>query len=213
VWERAELEAVAEFARRHDLLLISDEIHHDLVFPGSQHTSMATLDGILDRLIMVTAASKTFSLAGLRVGNVIIQDPDLRARFAARMKSLKQPISVLDMAMVRAAQSPEGGAWTDALVPYLDGNRRTFQEGLEAIPGLRMTPMEGTFLAWVDFSETGITREEFTARVERGAGIAASHGNTFGPGGENFLRFNIGTQRARIAEAIDRLSRAFADAG
>ncbi len=85
VWSRDELEQVAEFARRHDLILVSDEIHHDLVMPGQRHIPMALIDGIEDRLVMMSATTKTFNIAGGHVGNVIIPDPALRARFGARM--------------------------------------------------------------------------------------------------------------------------------
>lgn len=99
----------------------------------------------------------------------------------------------------------------DELVPYLDGNRQLFDAAVNEIPGLHSTRLEATYLAWVDFSGTGMSREEFTARVEQGAKIAANHGPSFGTGGENFLRFNLGTQRARVEEACDRLRNAFSD--
>ena len=89
--------------------------------------------------------------------------------------------------------------------------RRLFDEGVNAIPGLRSMPLEATYLSWVDFSGTGMTPEDFTARVEKIARIAANHGHTFGKGGDSFLRFNIATPRARVAEAVSRLQDAFAD--
>ena len=101
--------------------------------------------------------------------------------------------------------------WVDALVAYLDGNRRIFDDGIAAIPGLRSMPLQATYLSWVDFAGTGMTAGEFTARVEQAARIAANHGATFGTGGETFLRFNIATPRARVAEAVSRLQQAFAD--
>ena len=82
---------------------------------------------------------------------------------------------------------------------------------MNAIPGVRSMPLQATYLSWVDFSGTGMTADEFTARVEQGARIAANHGATFGTGGENFLRFNIATPRAGVAEAVARLQKAFAD--
>ncbi len=88
VWTKSELEQVAAFAKRHDLVLVSDEIHHDLVMPGNVHTPMALIDGVEDRLVMMTATTKTFNIAGSHSGNVIIQDPDLRERFAARMAAM-----------------------------------------------------------------------------------------------------------------------------
>ena len=211
VWTLDELQAAADFCCRHDLILVSDEIHHDLLYPGQKHHVMAKLEGIADRLVMMTAATKTFNIAGSHTGNVIIADPDLRKRFAARMGALGLSPNSFGLHMVTAAYSPEGAEWVDALMAYLDGNRRLFDDGLAAIPGLKSMPLEATYLAWVDFSGTGMEPAEFTARVEKGAKIAANHGDTFGKGGESFLRFNIAAPRSQVAEAVARLQKAFAD--
>ncbi|TRD22370.1 MalY/PatB family protein [Palleronia caenipelagi] len=211
VWSRDELEQVAEFARRHDLILISDEIHHDLVFPGHTHIPMTALDDLSDRLIMLTAASKTFNIAGGETGNVIVADDTLRNRIKGRMAALGLSPNIFGMEMIRAAYSPEGAVWVDELVTYLDGNRRLFDRGIAEIPGLRSMALQSTYLAWVDFSGTGMPRMEFTSRVEQGARIAANHGPTFGTGGDSWLRFNLGTPRTRIAEAVSRLQQSFGD--
>jgi cystathionine beta-lyase len=211
VWSRDELEQVAAFAKRHDLVLVSDEIHHDLVMPNQKHTAMALIEGVEDRLVMMTATTKTFNIAGSHSGNVIIADPALRAKFAARMAAFGISPNSFGLFMATAAYSPAGAAWVDDLIAYLDGNRRLFDEAINAIPGLKSMPLEATYLAWVDFADTGMSREEFTKRVEQGAGIAANHGPTFGTGGESYLRFNIATPRARVEEACKRLAEAFKD--
>ncbi len=209
VWTEAELKRVADFARRHDLLLVSDEIHHDLVMPGHRHLPMATVTDL--PVVTMTATTKTFNIAGGHTGNVIIGDPALRAAFIGRMAALGLSPNSFGLTMASAAYSPEGAAWVDALTAYLDGNRRLFEAGVSAIPGLRAMPLEATYLAWVDFRGTGMEQAEFTARVEREAKIAANHGPTFGAGGEGWLRFNLATPRARIEEAVARLTRAFGD--
>ncbi len=212
VWSRDELQGVADFARRHDLLIISDEIHHDLIYQGHRHTPMPLVDtSVIDRLIMLTAPSKTFNVAGLHTGNVIIEDPDLRARFAARMGALSLAPNSVGQFVAEAAYSPAGAAWVDELMVYLDGNRRVFDTGIAGIPGLESMPLESTFLSWVDFSGTGMTPAEFIRRIEQDARIAANHGASFGQGGESFMRFNIGTQRSRIEDAVARLRTAFED--
>ena len=212
VWTRGDLQGVADFARRHDLILVSDEIHHDLVMPGHRHIPMPLVDDtIMDRLVMMTATTKTFNIAGSHSGNVIIPDPALRARFASRMAALGLSPNSFGLFMAEAAYSPEGAAWVDDLTQYLDGNRKIFDAGVNAIPGLASMPLDSTYLAWVDFAGTGMTREDFTRRVEQQARIAVNHGPSFGTGGETFLRFNIATPRARIKEAISRLQDAFAD--
>ncbi len=212
VWSVEELRGVAEFCARHDLVLVSDEIHHDLVMPGYHHTVMANAaPDATSRLVTLSATTKTFNIAGAHIGNVIIADPTLRARFAARMAGLGISPNSFGLIMATAAYSPEGAAWLDALNSYLEGNRKLFDAGVNAIPGLRSMPLEATYLAWVDFSGTGMATAEFTRRVEKGARIAANHGATFGLGGETYLRFNLATPRKVVAEAVARLQTAFAD--
>jgi cysteine-S-conjugate beta-lyase len=212
VWSVAELRGVADFCTRHDLILISDEIHHDIVMPGHRHTAMPlAAPDVTGRLIMLTATTKTFNIAGSHTGNVIIADPALRARFAQRMNAMGISPNSFGMAMATAAYSPEGAEWVDALVAYLDGNRQVFEAGVNAIPGVSALRLEGTYLAWVDFSATGMTGAEISGRIQKGAKIAASLGETFGTGGEGWMRFNIAAPRAMIKEAVNRLQTAFAD--
>ncbi|EAQ03865.1 putative aminotransferase [Pseudooceanicola batsensis HTCC2597] len=211
VWTREELTGVIDFARRHDLIVVSDEIHHDLVLPGERHIPMSLIPGAAERLVMMSAATKTFNLAGMHTGNVIISDPDLRRRFETRMSALGISPNAFGKHMVAAAYSPEGAAWVDALMEYIDGNRRIFDEGMAAIPGLKSMPLEGTYLAWVDFADTGMTGTEVQRRILEDARIAVNQGETFGAGGETFQRFNLATQRARVVEAVDRMQKAFAD--
>lgn len=212
VWTTDELQGVADFAKRHDLVLVSDEIHHDLVFDGAEHTVMPLVDSsVADRLVMMTAVTKTFNIAGAHTGNVIIHDEKLRAKFAGVMAALGLSPNSFGLFMTTAAYSPEGAAWVDELTAYLTENRRIFDDGINAIPGLKSMPLEATYLAWVDFSGTGMTQAEYAARVEKVAKIAANHGETFGAGGENFMRFNLATPRALVQEAVERLHAAFED--
>ncbi|MBD9526493.1 MalY/PatB family protein [Paracoccus sp. PAR01] len=213
VWSAQELREIAAFCEAHDLILVSDEIHADLVMPGApRHTVTAVAaPEIASRLITLTAATKTFNIAGAHIGNMIVADEALREQLKRRMMAQGVSPGMFGPAMVAAAYSPEGAEWVDALVEYLDGNRRIFDEGVNAIPGLRSMPLEATYLAWVDFTGTGMTPEEFTARVQGTARIAANHGPSFGQGGEGHLRFNLATPRARVVEAVERLKRAFGD--
>ena len=211
VWTGDELRAVADFCIRHDLILVSDEIHHDLVFPGHKHMVMPlAAPQALDRMVVMSATTKTFNIAGSHSGNVIIPDPALRARFAGRMNALGISANSFGLFMATAAYSPEGAAWVDALIAYLDGNRRLFDAGVNAIPGVRSMPLESTYLAWVDFSGTGLTVAEVIDKVQSRAGIAANYGNSFGKGGETYLRFNLAAPRAQIEAAVARLQAAFA---
>ena len=212
VWTPAELRGVADFCKRHNLILIADEIHHDIVMPGHKHTVMAVATpDIADRLVMLTATTKTFNIAGAHVGNVIIADPKLREKFAAVVMKLGISPNAFGMHMVTAAYSPEGAVWVDALCAYLDGNRHEFDKGVNAIPGVRSLALEATYLAWVDFSGTGMAPDEIATRVEKVAQIAINRGASFGRGGESFLRFNLAMPRAQITEAAKRLQAAFGD--
>ena len=211
VWTRTELQAVAAFAKRHELILVSDEIHHDLTMPGHTHTPTAHIDGITERLVTMTATTKTFNIAGSHAGNVIIEDPDLRARFGGRMAALGISPNSFGLFMATAAYSPEGAVWVDALRAYLDENRKVFDAGVNAIPGVQSMPLQATYLSWVDFSGTGMSSAQVAKRIYKDAKIAPNQGASFGQGGENFMRFNIGTSRAQIIEAVSRLQAAFAD--
>lgn len=212
VWSAAELTGVADFCQRHNLVLVSDEIHHDLVFAGHKHHVMPlAAPQIIDRLVVMTATTKTFNIAGSHSGNVIILDPTLRAKFADRMNALGISANSFGLFMATAAYSPEGAAWVDGLNTYLEGNRKIFDEGLAKIPGVKSMPLEATYLAWVDFSGTGMTQAEFTHRIEKGAEIAANHGGSFGSGGETYMRFNLAAPRSEIIDAVTRLQKAFAD--
>ena len=211
VWSPQELEAVADFAQKHDLIIVSDEIHHDLIMPGQTHTPMANINkDITDRLIMMTAPTKTFNIAGCHTGNVIIKDTKLRGKFAKRMKALGISGNSFGMMMTEAAYSPEGARWVTDLMKYIKENARIFDEAIKDIEGAVSMGLQSTYLAWVDFSATGLPPRNVIERVQVRGRIAASHGTTFGTGGESYLRFNIGMPRAQLIDAITRLKSAFA---
>ncbi len=212
VWTKNELREVAKFAKKHGLVLVSDEIHHDLVYPNKSHTVMPIADpSVCDRLVMMTATTKTFNIAGAHSGNVIISNPNLRQKFSQRIKALGISPNSFGLFMATAAYSPEGAQWLDELMHYIDGNRVIFDREINKIPGLSSMPLEGTYLAWVDFSGTGMEEKEFIYRVQEKAKIAVNHGSTFGTGGEKFLRFNLATPRTIVVEATKRLKDTFSD--
>jgi cystathionine beta-lyase len=160
---------------------------------------------------MMTATTKTFNIAGAHTGNVIIPDERLREKFKLKMASLGISPNSFGLFMAKAAYSPEGAVWVDNLIKYLDGNRQIFDNAISKIPGLDTMKLEGTYLAWVDFSKTGMEQQEFIDRVQKTAKIAASQGWTFGENGSSFLRFNFATTTENVKIAVDRLSNAFSD--
>lgn len=212
IWEPAEIQALSAFCARHDLLLLSDEIHMDLAFPGFKHTPTAlNAPDALQHLVVMSAASKTFDIAGLRTGYVIIPDPDLRGRFANLYAALDIQPNRLGADMTCAAYTPEGAAWVDALMETLDGNRQALCDGMNAIPGVSAMPMQSTFLAWVDFTGTGMPDAEIRKRIHDVARVLPTPGDGLGVGGALHHRINIGAPRAIIDDAVGRIQDAFND--
>ena len=212
IWSTEELRQVAEFAARNNLIIVADEIHHDFIYPGNTFVPFdVAAPDTRDRSVILTASSKTFNIAGLKTGNIIIPDATLREAMAQRLRSLDYSPNRMGLDMVTAAYTPEGAEWVDAQIAHLIENRRIFDNAVNAIPGVRSLPLASTYLAWVDFSGTGMAFEEISRRVRKDARIAPSPGPEFGPGGETFLRFNLATQTYRVEEATMRLQEAFSD--
>jgi cysteine-S-conjugate beta-lyase len=213
VWSPDEIHALAAFCAEHDLLLVSDEIHCDLTLNGAKHTpTIAAAPEIAGRLITCLAATKTFNLAGAHVGACVTSNADLKRRLDARIAACGlSSYNRFGMIATEAAWRT-GEAWLNALLPYLAKTRDQFDARIEAAaPGARSMRLAATYLAWVDFSGTGLTPAEVAARVKTRARIFASPGQQFGPGGETWLRFNFALPRPILEEALDRLDDAFAD--
>ncbi|PID45338.1 MAG: aminotransferase [Proteobacteria bacterium] len=209
VWSIKELQAVAAFCDKHDLVLISDEIHHDLVYEPARHTVMPlAAPDVIPRLVMLTATTKTFNIAGGLTGNVIIQDKALQARFLKAYDASGTSPNRYGVLMAMAAYQ-YGAEWLGNLLVYLDENRHLFDEAVNAIPGVWSMPMAATYLAWVDFRGTGLSSAAVIDRVQRQAGIATSHGAVFGQGGEGYLRFNFACRREMVIDAVQRLQNVF----
>jgi cystathionine beta-lyase len=213
VWSIEEIRALAQFCADRDLILVSDEIHCDLVFEGAKHTpTIVAAPEVKDRLITCVAATKTFNLAGAHVGACVTSNPDFKARLDQRIAAASlASYNAFGMIATEAAWRT-GEAWLDELLPYLQANRDLLHQGIcKAVPGARAMPLDATYLAWLDFNGTGLAADDVAARITERARIFASPGPQFGPGGENRLRFNFATPRSRINEAIERIGDAFAD--
>jgi cystathionine beta-lyase len=213
VWSVAELRALAELCVERELILVSDEIHCDLVFDGAKHTpTIAAAPEVADRLITCVSATKTFNLAGAHVGACITSNATLKRRLDARIgASGLGSYNRFGMIATEAAWRT-GETWLDALLISLAKNRDLFDARIQAaVPGARSMRLDATYLAWIDFSGIGLAPEEIATRIKDRARIFASPGEQFGPGGESWLRFNFATPRQIIAEALGRLEGAFQD--
>lgn len=211
LWTAGEIKALADFCERHDLILVSDEIHMDLTFPGARHLPTANAaPGILPRLVVLSAASKSFNIAGGETGFAILADDALRARFDQSFGRMGGTPNRFGLRMISAAY--DGGAdWMDAVQAYLANNFALWSDRIGALPGVTVMPMHSTYLTWVDFTDTGLSPDELTQRITLDARLAASPGLQFGTGGALHARFNLAMPRALMVEAIERMEKAFSD--
>lgn len=215
VWDVSEIRELADFCVANNLILVSDEIHNDLVYTGhTHHATGKVAPDIEDRLITCAAATKTFNLAGAHIGGCIISNTKMRAKFREvcnRSGLLSLPL--FGMIATEAAQR-HGDDWLVQLLPYLEANRDLLEERVvRAVPGSRPMHLQATYLGWVDFAGTGLSREDYMNRLTHKARLGVSPGPQFGPGGETWVRFNFATPRSLLVEALDRMEDVFSDLG
>jgi cystathionine beta-lyase len=205
VYGKDELERLAELCLRHGVTICSDEIHSDLVFPGRRHIPLAALDPeIAQRAITLIAPSKTYNIAGLQCAAAIIQNAGLREQYIHANQGLVSWNNLLGMTAGQAAYT-EGQEWLDQLLIYLQANRDLLSDFVrDKLPGISMSPVEGTYLAWLDCREAGIEGNPYQFFLEQGR-VALSDGAAFGRGGEGFVRLNFGCPRAMLLEALQRM--------
>lgn len=212
VLERGELEALAAVASRHDLLVVSDEIHADITYPPHRHIPFASLDDeAAARTVTLTSATKAFNLAGIRCAVAHLGPPEVRAAFDAAPHHLYGSVSNLSVLATLAAWG-ECDGWQDAVLTHLLRNRDMVAAAVaERLPGVRLVAPEGTYLAWLDFASLPVGPDP-AAYLARRAGVRLSPGPEFGPGGEGFARLNFATTEALLAEVLERIGAAL-DAG
>jgi cystathionine beta-lyase len=208
VFTPKELEKVAEICVRHGVLICSDEIHCDLLYPGYQHVPIATLGPeVTNQTVTLMAPSKTYNLAGLHCGFAIIQNSKLRRTWQTFSSGLIPGVNIMGHTAALAAFR-SGQKWLDQVLDYLKGNRDYLAQYIkEKLSCIRMTKMEATYLAWLDCRDAGIPGNPFEFFL-REAKVALNDGVTFGRGGEGFVRLNFACSRKILAEALDRMSNA-----
>lgn len=205
VWTIEELQRLLALAQRHDLLIISDEIHADLVFHPHRQTVLATLPDAGDRVITAMAPSKTFNIPGLGLSwlqlPTVAQQRALQAVLARLHLHMSHPLSLV----AAEAAYAHGDAWLDALRPYLAANRDQASARLQQA-GVPVAPCEGTYLLWLDTRHTGCDESVLQQRLVHEAAVGLSQGSFFGEAGRGFFRLNLGMPRARLLPAVDRIS-------
>lgn len=205
VFDESELRALGDFCARHDLILISDEIHCDLVFDeGVTHRVTASLDPELAaRTVTLMAPSKTYNLPGLACAFSIIEDPTLRLRFQKTIRGIITEVNCFGYAGCEAAYT-RGEPWRQALLAYLRENYQlVFKTVSSSLPGIQLRPMEATYLAWLDVSALGL--DDPCGFFEQ-HGVGLSDGRPFA--GPQHVRLNFGCSRARLTDALERMQRA-----
>ena len=208
-FNRTELEAVADFAIRHDLIVVSDEIHADIVYPGGQHIPLASLGAeIAARTITITSATKSFNIPALRCAVMHFGAPALKARFVSRIPSrlLGSP-SVTGVDATVAAWD-EGQAWFDEILAYLQANRDWLAATIAAeLPGVTMRLPQATYLAWLDCRGLDLPTSAGQFFLDK-ARVGLNFGETFGPEYDGFARLNFATPRPVFREIVGRMTEA-----
>jgi len=211
VWTRDELVRMGELCLRCGVTVIADEIHQDIIFPASRHLVFAALDERFAGItVTCTAPSKTFNLAGLLHANIFISNKAMLARFKQEYAAcgLSHP-GIMGLLACQAAYA--GGAqWLDELCGYLAGNISLLRGFLQTrLPKIKLVEPEGTYLAWLDFSEYKLSDQELDNSITHKAGLWLNSGHIFGQGGSGFQRMNVACPRTVLSEALRRLEAAF----
>ena len=211
VWTRDELERILEIARRYKLLILADEIHADLVYPGIKHTALASLAVESDLIITAVAPSKTFNIPGLGLSALVVADSAQRAALRNAFDQLHIQASNPFSIVAFETGYREGEPWLESLLQYLNETREFVRNYLTAhLPGIRLIEPEGTYLLWLDCRSLAMNDEELKCFFVQEARVGLSPGTVFGPGGSGFMRMNIGTPRRVLATALEQVKCAFA---
>jgi cystathionine beta-lyase len=208
VYRKAELESIAEICLRRGLIICSDEIHCDLVYPPHHHIPIATLGPeVADRTITLMAPSKTYNIAGLECGYALIKSAGLRKCWEDTSFGLVPRTNIMGQTAALAGLS-EGGEWLEQVMAYLQENRDYLRDYIQKeLPSIRMCSMEATYLAWLDCASAGIEGNPSRFFLNN-ARVALSDGMEFGEGGKDFVRLNFACPRQTLVQALDRMKNA-----
>ncbi len=216
VWKKKELEDFGRICIENNVLVVSDEIHCDLIMPGNEHVCFPSISkSFADHSITCVAASKTFNLAGLQQSSIVIPDSCLRQEMVCQIENLGCSNGIggtLFGAVAAAAAYNEAEAWLDDLILYIYENYKILKSVFEKqLPGVTVHDLEGTYLSWVDFNGLGLEDSEVIQLLEEKAGVGLDHGSWFGENGKGFERFNLACPRAILEKAVNAVVSAFKD--
>ena len=212
VWTRDELERIGEICLRNDVLVVSDEIHFDLIMPGHVHTVFASIsDDFAQNCLVLTAPSKTFNIAGLQTSNIFVPNPKLREKFldSLRLSNPNPKCNILGYVACEAAYK-NCGEWLDECLSVIDTNRRAVRDFMAAeFPAVKVYDLEGTYLQWLDMNGLGLDYREIERINHEEARLFFDEGYVFGKQGEGFERWNLACPTRYIHEALERMKEAY----
>ncbi len=209
-WSKATLQRLAEIAAKHNIIVVSDEIHCDMALYGNRHTPFATVSEEAARCsITFGAPSKTFNIAGVVSSFAVVPDPVLREKFFSWLTANEMDMPTIFAMTATEAAFTEGEQWRQQMIAHIEGNIDYVDEFLRKnIPAIKLIKPEASFLVWLDCSAMGLKHEELIKLMVDEAHLAMNDGAMFGIGGEQHLRLNVGTQRSVLEQAMQQLKSA-----
>jgi cystathionine beta-lyase len=212
VWTPEELNRLADICLKHNIVIISDEIHCDLILPGFTHTPIASLsEEIAENTVTLISPSKTFNIAGLSTSSVIIQNPVLRKSFNRIVENLHIGNGNIFGNMASIAAYSHGHEWLDSLLDYIDNNVEFVKNYCnKMIPEIIPVQPEATYMIWLDCRKLGMLRKDLQNFFVTKAEVGMNEGSTFGPGGEGFMRMNLGATHQTVMRAMEQIEKAIA---
>jgi cystathionine beta-lyase len=210
VWTKSELTQMGKICLKHNVTVISDEIHCDFVYGTVKHTVFGTInEKFLNNSIICTAPSKTFNLAGLQAANIFIAEPKLRSRFREETANTGySQLNTMGLAACEAAYRG-GGEWLDELLVYLEKNYNYVKQFIDAnLPKIHVVDLEGTYLLWLDMNAYGFSETELERIIVGKARLWVSKGSSFGEEGKGFIRVNIACPLSTLEKAFNQLAKA-----
>jgi cystathionine beta-lyase len=208
VFQPEELAHLAEICLRHNVTIVADEVHCDLIYPESRHTPIATLDNeVAQNTITLMSPSKTYNLAGLQVSFAIIPNRELRKRYMFAGRSLIPWVNIFGLLAGQVAYQ-EGEEWLQEVLLYLKANRDYLLDfARQHLPGVYIGYPQGTYLAWLDCRQANLPIKPYQFFLEK-ARVALNDGEKFGPGGERFVRLNFACPRPLLQQGLERMREA-----